>query len=246
MSIDLTVLKLLYRLRARLGGTEPRRLLSFGYPDALIRRQDLEAFIGQEAYAHLRWRNDSESVLRWHGLAGQLDALPDSDSLFRAIGFDLEYSDIAMARGGERILDLNEPLPSSMAGQYDVIYDGGTLEHCCNVAQGFKNAAMACKLGGYVVNVNPMNVYNHGFFNFSPTFYADFYGENGFQILDIVMMHGHYGTLNAPVTVRLDPYRRFAHAPDNATIMAVVQKMQAREIAWPVQRKYRLSPTLRG
>lgn len=246
MSIDLTVFKLLRRLHATLPGEAPHRLLSFGYPDALIRRQDLEIVLGREALGQIRWRADGENVLRWHGLTGQLDGIPDSDSLFAAIGFELEFSDITEVRGGERIVDLNEPLPAELAERYDVVYDGGTLEHCFNVAQGFKNAAEACKVGGYVLNINPMNVFNHGFFNFSPTFYADFYSDNGFQIQDIVMMHGHYGTLNPPQIVKLDPFKRFHEAPANATIMALVRKVEARPIVWPVQRKYRLSPKLGG
>lgn len=246
LSIDLTVFKLLRRIRANLPAESLCQLLSFGYPDVLIRRPDLEAVLGPDLYGSLAWRTDSEGVLRWHGLATQLDGMPDSVSLFRAIGYELEFSDITTVRGGERIVDLNEPLSADLINRYDVIYDGGTLEHCFNVAQGFKNAAMACKVGGYVININPMNVYNHGFFNFSPTFYADFYGDNGFQILDIVMMHGHYGTLNSPQTVKLDAYKRFPHAPDNATIMAVVRKVEDRPIVWPVQQKYRRAPTLRG
>lgn len=246
MSIDLTVFKMLRRLRATLPGDELCRLISFGYPDALVRRQDLETVLGAAACQAIGWRADGEGVLRWHGLAGQLDGVPDSASLFRAIGFELEFSDITTVRGGERIVDLNEPLPSELIGRYDVVYDGGTLEHCFNVAQGFKNAALACKVGGYVININPMNVFNHGFFNFSPTFYADFYSDNGFQIQDIVMMHGHYGTLNPPQIVKLDPFKRFHEAPANSTIMALVRKVEDRPIVWPVQRKYRLSPGLKG
>jgi hypothetical protein len=246
VSIDLTTLKLLIRLRQRFPGDEPRRLLSLGYPDALIAAENYERLLGPDKAAQLKRREDSESVLRWHGLQGKMDRIVESDSLFSLCGYDLDCMDISSARGDELIVDMNKPLPAEYAGQFDVVYDGGTLEHCFNIAQAVKNMALACKVGGFCVNINPLNVYNHGFYNISPTFYADFYGCNGFQILDIVMLYGHYGTMQPPQMTPLPPIARFDKAPPRATIMAVVQRVTEAEIAWPIQAKYRKNPHLKA
>jgi hypothetical protein len=246
VSIDLTTLKLLMRLRQRLEGEAPRRLLALGYPDALVAPEAYVRVLGPEAAAKLRWREDSASVLRWHGLHGKLDRIVDSASLFALCGYRLDCIDISAARGDEIIADMNQPLPSELEGQFDVVYDGGTLEHCFNIAQAVKNMALACKRGGFCVNINPLNVYNHGFYNFSPTFYADFYGCNGFQLLDLIGLSGNYGTLDSPNSVRLPPMKRFDQAPERSVIMAVAQKTEDAPIIWPIQAKYRLNPNLRG
>jgi hypothetical protein len=246
VSIDLTTLKLLIRLRQRLPGDEPKRLLALGYPDALVAPELYERVLGPEKAAQLKWREDSETVLRWHGLHGKMDRIVDAHSLFSLCGYTLDCIDISAARGDEIIADMNQPLPSEFEGQFDVVYDGGTLEHCFNVAQAVKNMALACKLGGFCININPLNVYNHGFYNFSPTFYADFYGCNGFELTDLVSLSGNYGTLDSPQMTRLHPMKRFDQAPERAVIMAVAQKAKQAPIIWPIQAKYRINPNLRG
>lgn len=246
MSIDLTTLKLLMRLRQRFPGDAPRRLLALGYPDAIVSEESYERVLGAEKFAKLKWREDSASVLRWHGLQGKLSRIVDSDSLFTLCGYKLDCIDISAARGDEIIADMNQPLPSELEGQFDIVYDGGTLEHCFNIAQAVKNMALACKVGGFCVNINPLNVYNHGFYNFSPTFYADFYGCNGFHVTDIVGLSGNYGTLDSPRSEVLPPMKRFDQAPERSVIMAIAQKMQEAPIIWPIQAKYRLNPNLRG
>lgn len=246
MAIDLSTLKVLIRLRKRFEGDAPRRLLSLGYPDALIAPESYEAVFGPEAAARIRWRDDAGSVLRWHGLHEKMDRIADAASLFALCGYQLDCIDISAARGDEIIADMNQPLPPTLAGQFDVVYDGGTLEHCFNIAQAIKNMAVACRQGGYVVNINPLNVYNHGFYNLSPTFYADFYGCNGFKMLDLVMLSGHYGSLQPPQMTPLPPIARFDNAPARATIMAVAHKVDEAEIGWPIQAKYRKNPHLKA
>jgi len=115
VSIDLTTLKVLMRLRQRFPGDEPRRLLALGYPDALVAPENYERVLGADKAANLKWREDSESVLRWHGLHGKMDRLVDSDSLFTLCGYDLDCIDISSARGDEIIADMNQALPAEHA-----------------------------------------------------------------------------------------------------------------------------------
>ena len=91
--------------------------------------------------------------------------------------------DIVSARGNERIVDLNMPLPDNLRLRFDLVIDTGTCEHCFNVAQAFMNSCQALAIGGYLVHAAPINKCNHGFWNFCPGVYPDFLGDNGFEII---------------------------------------------------------------
>lgn len=79
-------------------------------------------------------------------------------------------------------LDLNKPIPSNLKSKYNFLYDGGTTEHCFNVTQVLENTVSFLKVGGVVIHCLPMSGFiNHGFYQFSPTLFYDFYSQNGFS-----------------------------------------------------------------
>lgn len=79
------------------------------------------------------------------------------------------------------VLDLNQPVPADLHGRYDLVYDGGTMEHCFNCVAFLQNTIGLIKPGGRVIHHVPMNNWvNHGFYQFSPTLFFDFYEANGF------------------------------------------------------------------
>ena len=53
----------------------------------------------------------------------------------------------------------------SIKNKYDLIFDVGTLEHCFNVGQAFKNIMEMTKLGGTIFMATASKI-NHGFWNF--------------------------------------------------------------------------------
>lgn len=82
-------------------------------------------------------------------------------------------------------LDLNEAIPDTYIEQYDIVLDGGTLEHIFNYPIALKNAMCMCKKGGYLVLMTPSNNYNgHGFYQFSPDLFWDVLSNNGFDVCD--------------------------------------------------------------
>lgn len=87
--------------------------------------------------------------------------------------------DLIAHHGSERIVDLSV---IQDLGQYDLVLDCGTLEHCANIANAFINAASAVRLGGRIIHELPLNMINHGYWNISPVWFVDFYKANGFEI----------------------------------------------------------------
>jgi hypothetical protein len=206
------------------------RVLGLGYPDIIDGRDALCALFGEDIRDGLTTRDDAQQVAKRHGAAGT--DLVEPRSLFTALGLQLECIDMCRGRGIDRVVDLNQPLPEDLAGRYAMVIDPGTIEHCFNIGQAMMNAARALAVGGFVVHVNPLSMFNHGFYNLNPTFYRDFYGDNGFQVLFMNGFAGHAFFDVAPV-------QRFGNVPENAVMIVIARRVALRDLAWPVQSKYR-------
>lgn len=155
---------------------------------------------------------------------------------FSRLGIELSIIDIKEVRGGEIICDLNHPVSEDLKCKYDIVYDGGTLEHCFNVAQAVTNILSMAKVKGFIIHNNPLVLINHGFYNFSPTFYYDFYVQNGHKLASEIV-----GTKNDGLDVEkwsLHPTKRLQDAPTETGISVVVRKLNASAPIFPVQTKY--------
>lgn len=244
MALTGLLFKLIVDLRRRIDDRPPPlRLLALGYPDVLVEPKVLAEMVGAEKARTVPWRADSEAILNWHGLSGALPGVYETIAVFAALGIELSCIDIVRSRDIERIVDLNEPLPGDLVGRFDIVFDGGTLEHCFNVGQAIRNVASAVRVGGYVVHANPLSMVNHGFFNFSPTFYHDFYTQNGFRLH---LMLAHWGSLLAPQIANVAPLARVRTVPAESNVVAVVQRNEDIELRWPMQSKYLANPNLKG
>lgn len=93
------------------------------------------------------------------------------------------------------IHDLQYPVDAKYHDFFNLIVDSGTLEHIFDVRAVMENTVKMTKVGGYVLQFIPaQNFLNHGFYQFSPTFFYDFYTANGFEIVEsyIVEICGTY------------------------------------------------------
>ncbi len=222
-------------------GDESRRLrtVALGYPDLIATANEVRSVFPSLKDDAFVVRQDAAQIAMRHGAKGALAAVLDSDVLFKSLALDVDYIDVAPERGIERQVDLNEPLPADMVSRYDLAIDTGTLEHCFNVGQAFKNVAEMMAVGGVILQAAPLNRYNHGFWNFSPTAYHDFYSENGFELL---YLKGWAGGLSGQFQeFGVDPVGGFRNAPENAALLCVCQKKEQRPVRWPTQFKYRAS-----
>lgn len=239
MALEALYLNMLFqtarRRREAVGEDARLKALALGYPDLLLPKAALEQLVGTELVARLPVREDAGAIWAWHGLKGCREPLYDSLSLFEAMNIDVTVSDIVAARGMERIVDLNEPLPADLEAQFDLVIDTGTCEHCFNVGQAFRNACEAVKIGGYLVHAAPLTRLNHGFWNFSPTVYPDYFEANGFKLH---MLAGVRGSLAQGMqTFPVQPFARF-DAEANAALYVVAERTELRAHVWPMQRKY--------
>jgi SAM-dependent methyltransferase len=85
--------------------------------------------------------------------------------------------------------DLNEPFPDAMRGTFDLVFDGGTLEHVFNYPSALKHCLELLRVGGHFVTIPPANgQMGHGFYQFSPElFFGIFDNQNGFALRKIVL-----------------------------------------------------------
>ena len=91
--------------------------------------------------------------------------------MFReAFGFeDVASINFSAYEGATVIQDIGAPLHPSLAGQFDLAVDGGTLEHVFNFPVAVGNLMRLVKVGGAVYTQNPCNsLAGHGFYQFSP------------------------------------------------------------------------------
>lgn len=110
----------------------------------------------------------------------------NDEFLFHSLGFDdVESIDYDNYEQPTHILDFNNEVPEEYKERYDVIYDGGTLEHIFNLPQCLKNIYKMLKPNGIIIHgtlpVN--NMVDHGFYQFSPTLFHDFYSQNKWEII---------------------------------------------------------------
>lgn len=242
MGMNVLLLSVLRQIRPLLG--KDASVCCLGYPDVLVSEEQARQVLGEEVAAQLSHRPDSDQILAWHGLRSKLDRVIDARSLFEAMGLQFTAIDLVASRGGERIVDLNDPLTADLIEAFDIMLDAGTMEHCFNVGQAIRNIVDMTKVGGFVVHLNPMTMINHGFFNFSPTFYHDFYGQNGHQLM--APIHGVSIRGIEVTSYQMDPVRRQAVGDPNSSIMCVARKKHNRPLVWPMQSKYLMNPNLKG
>ena len=177
---------------------------------------------------------------------------PEIFEFFRSIGIELIILDIAQIRGGEIIVDLNYPIQKSLEGSFDIIFDGGTIEHCFNIPQAMVNILSMLKVGGHIYHSNPLVSLNHGFYNLNPTFYSDFYIDNGHKLVAPIYaiernIENKEDKDNATVSIQsfeLPNTKRFSLPNDGKyisefSIQVIAEKTSNNAPSWPVQTKYK-------
>jgi hypothetical protein len=150
----------------------------------MIGRQDLNVYPAK-----------MRGVLAEAGLPNELFApnAPDTgfaEPVFKSLGAGNICSlDASAFEGAELIHDLNQPVGADLKARFDVVYDGGTLEHIFNFPMALQNCMEMVREGGRFFLHTPANNWcGHGFYQFSPElFYTMFSADNGFEVERMVI-----------------------------------------------------------
>jgi len=220
--------------------TRPIRICSLGYPDLLASISSVAEATGIDS-CHLRPSEHSQAVALRHGLESQIQPCC-SNSLFEAWNASLTIFDIVKDRGDEELIDLNErDVTIPFQGCFDIVIDNGTLEHCFNIGEAFKNVAGLVKpVNGFILHINPFTMANHGFYNLNPTFYYDAYTKNSFDIVGALIT-----ALDESSAMPFDWTQRFVldslvDKTGKGCVMTVLARSQGvtHEFIFPCQSKY--------
>jgi len=123
-------------------------------------------------------------VFKQHGVELALEDVLQEDgyceALMAKLGFgQMEAMDFSDYEGATVLHDLNRPIPAELEGQFDFIFDGGTIEHVFNVPVALENVFRMLKPGGRFVSANGFNGWpGHGIYQFNPELVWTFWGRN--------------------------------------------------------------------
>jgi SAM-dependent methyltransferase len=172
-----------------------------------IGRQDLNVYPAKMAEVFRANGLPHESFLKSTG------ELLYAEPCFRALGAkSVSSMDVSNFEGATFVHDLNQPIPSELKERFDIVYDGGTLEHVFDFAVALKNCMEMVRPGGRLFMHTCANNYcGHGFYQFSPElFYTAFSQENGFEV-EWLVLH------------RVGPYGRWFEVSDPRQIRSRVE-----------------------
>jgi len=180
LGISLTEARALFSLRqhGELGG----EILSLGRPEVYISKRELKAL----AFTYgQRWSDDDIS---------HATSTVYAEPLLRLLGFGTIRSlDVSAYQQADIIHDLNHPIPEHLEGTTGFLYGNGTIEHVFDVAAVLKNVVRLVKIGGTVFIAAPANGQcGHGFYQFSPEFFYNFFWVNGFDRVRVYIVGRSY------------------------------------------------------
>lgn len=158
------------------GGVQYGRMLTLGRQDLFMPSEQLRALGKRFGY--------TDGVMDKH-----LSPMPRFiEPLLMMYGATaVESMDASDFEGASIIHDLNNPVGPELVGQFDTVFDGGTLEHVFNFPEGLRNAMRMLRVGGAFLSAQCFNnMVGHGFYCFGPeVFFRALSEENGFAIKNI-------------------------------------------------------------
>ncbi len=82
--------------------------------------------------------------------------------------------------GANIVWDLGYPVPQSLHGQYDFIFNGGCLDNMFNPAQAMMNFTQMLKPEGRLVCMESASSFNSPYLMYSPGWFCDYFRVNQF------------------------------------------------------------------
>ena len=210
-------------------GPQPAKILSLGHPDILATPEDIQSLFDGRLLPI-----DNERVRRERIGKSSERCIGSAFILFEALDASLTALDRRDLYGVEENVDLNYPIAERHRSAYSLVIDPGTTEHILNIGQALTTVVQSMRVGGYAYHQSPMVMLNHGYWNYSPAAYHDFYTANG---CEIVRLEGRRKGMWFPVPAT----ERFRAEGEGGRllIMCVARKVrEVEKITFPMQVKY--------
>ena len=157
-------------------------VLQLGRQDLHFSQSQLEKWAQSKAFGLSKAPKEEKTAAK-----GPLSVDLDDVEFFSMLGFEsVASADFSDYENPSMTLDLNQPVPTELHERFDVIFDGGTMEHCFDTFQVPRNIFSMLKKGGRIIHSSPSNNHvDHGFYMYSPTLFADYYSANNWKFLSL-------------------------------------------------------------
>lgn len=191
MGIGLNAVHLLTTTLPALGDRSDKKMLTLGVQDCYFTYEEIVRLLTRHRVPFdpiPLGERQLTAGFQWVS-AGERHRFRDcihQTTLFRLLGFRAEniYAmDVSDYEGADVVHDLNVPVDPSLHAAFDFVFDAGTLEHVFSTKDALFNICRMCRVGGVVVNVNPVDFINHGFINLNAELFRDCFAANGFDEL---------------------------------------------------------------
>ncbi|HTB63643.1 MAG TPA: hypothetical protein VK737_08640 [Opitutales bacterium] len=193
MGIALNAVYQLSRMLPDVALRPSQNVLTLGVQDCYFTQAQLQAFLVKHQLPHADVpEGEVELTAGFRHLSGpgREPYLKNTHqrTLFQNLGYHprrVQGLDVSDFEGAEYVHDLNLPVPAAWHGQFDFIFDGGTVEHVFSIKEAFYNLARLCRVGGVCAHFSPTDLINHGFINLNYHIFQDFYSRNGFECVQM-------------------------------------------------------------
>lgn len=122
-------------------------------------------------------------TMRDEDVPREMDRLtgPDgfAEPFFDLLGLPgIQSMDMSAYENCDVVHDLNEPPRDELRNRFDVVIDGGTIEHVFNTPQALDGVFHMLRDDGIFISINGMTGWaGHGFYQFSPEIVWRYWGE---------------------------------------------------------------------
>ena len=205
-----------------------KKVLSLGHPDLLLDKDFLQTIYDNSFIEKIPEDKYHVDIRKLHKKESSF-FIYDPYFIFEQYNYELYILDVKQHRGNEILVDLNHEIDQEYCEYFDLVLDGGTLEHCYNISQAFKNVCQMVKVGGFSLHTNPANSLNHGYFNLNPLFYDHGFTKNGFNIHDLCILD------QTQCVQSIRGIKKGKVIPVKASVFCKAEKVTQEKFVWPSQ-----------
>lgn len=104
---------------------------------------------------------------------------------FHSLGLEAFSCDVSDYENADYVVDLNQDVTATIGRTFDIVYNGGTIEHVFDVKAVMDNMHEMIRPGGFACHVAPVEGWvNHGYYQISPRMLIDYYAANSYELLE--------------------------------------------------------------